>query len=373
MEIGSSFGTIGRLLGGALSVRDRLDLLVRQASDGRRAESYAGLGVDARRSIDLRAEVARRESYTRAIDVAQARIAVMQPALGRIGEIASDMAAKALSLITLDTPAVTATAVAAREALREVASLLNAQAGEVFVFGGADTTRPPVPNADAILSSPFFLAIEAATRELGEPWDHDSNSLTPDVPRSAAQVLLDTRDIAASDDPAVTPFSPFLSELSPDGAVNAPRASLLAEDGARVTYGIVANANAVSTVVSSEPTTGSYMRDILRGIAMLASLTEDEAASEEFAPLLQGIAASLRAAHQALEDDRAALGVAEQRLSRAKEAHADVKVVLAAQIASVEDVDIAEVTARLQLLQVQLEMSYRLIGALRDLNLARYL
>ncbi|MFQ3623133.1 MAG: hypothetical protein SNJ73_06270, partial [Acetobacteraceae bacterium] len=196
MQVGSSYGTIGRLLGGALTVRDRMDLLVRQASDGRRAESLAGLGIDARRSIDLRAEVARRDAYVRAVQTAEARIAVMQPALGRIGEAASDLASKALSLITLGTPAVATIAQEARERLREIASVLNAQAGEVYVFGGADTSRPPLPDAQGILASPFFLAIEAATQQLGVPWDDDANPLTPDVPRSAAQVLLDTRDLA---------------------------------------------------------------------------------------------------------------------------------------------------------------------------------
>jgi flagellin-like hook-associated protein FlgL len=48
-------------------------------------------------------------------------------------------------------------------------------------------------------------------------------------------------------------------------------------------------------------------------------------------------------------------------------------VILRAQIGEVEDVDMAEVTSRLQLLQTQLEMSYRLIANLREMNLARFL
>jgi flagellar hook-associated protein 3 FlgL len=89
--------------------------------------------------------------------------------------------------------------------------------------------------------------------------------------------------------------------------------------------------------------------------------------------MLIGIAGTLQSAHKTLEEERGALGVAEQRLATVKERHADVTVVLKTRISGVEDVDMAEVAARLQLLQTQLEMSYRLIASLRDMNLARFL
>jgi flagellin-like hook-associated protein FlgL len=372
MQVNSSYGTIGRLLAGALTTRDRMDGLVRQASTGLRAESFSGLAPQARMSIDLRVEVARRDTYARAIETAEARITVTQSTLGRIGELTSDMAKRALSLITLGDTAVDVVAQEARGALQEIASLLNVRAGDAYVFGGSDSANPPVPNASAIVQTGFFTQIQAATQLLGVPWDHDANPLTPDVPRSAAQVMADTLAIAASDVPGTTPFSGFLSTVTPGGGLGEPRTSLLAEDGTRIVYGLRANQNGVAQSAADPPTTGSFMRDLMRGLAMLGSLTEAQAAEPEFVELMQRIAGSLQSAGRTLEDERAAMGVAEQRLARTKQAHADLQVVLKTQISKVEDVDIAEVTARLQLLQVQLEMSYRLIGGLRDMNLARY-
>lgn len=372
MQVNSSYGTIGRLLAGALATRDRMDGLLRQAGTGLRAETFGGLAPQARVSIDLRAEIARRDTYVRAIETAEARITVMQSALGRIGELASEMAKRALSLVTLGATAVEVVAQEARGALQEMASLLNARAGEAYVFGGSDSANPPLPSAAAILQTGFFTQIQAATLALGVPWDHDSNPLTPDEPRSAAQVLADTLAIAASDAAGTTPFSAFLSTPAPAGALGEARASLLAEDGTRIAYGLIANQNGVAQSAADPPTTGSFVRDLMRGFAMLGSLTAAQAAEPEFVALVQGIAASLQSAGRTLEDERAALGVAEQRLARAKAAHADLTVVLKAQVSAVEDVDIAEVTARLQLLQVQLEMSYRLIAGLREMNLARY-
>ncbi|QXM24301.1 hypothetical protein KO353_13770 [Elioraea tepida] len=372
----SSYGTIGRTLTAALATRDRLDLLTRQAATGRVAETFGGLAPNARVSIDLRAAIARRESYGQAIATAEARIAVMQPALGRIGEIATGTVQAALAAVTQGRNAIPVLAQSAREALAEVAAMLNATAGDEYVFNGSDVTRPPIPNAGAILQSGFFTQIQAAVQQFGQPWDHDADPLTPNVPRGATQVLADTLAIAASTAPGTTPFSAFLE----GPGASEPRLGLVADDSQRVTYGLRANANGLAQSRTDPPSTGSFIRDILRGLAVLGSLDEDLAAIDDPAlagdgihELLIGVSRSLQSAVKTLEEERGALGVAEQRLAALKERHLDMLVVLKAQVGKVEDVDLAEVSARLQLLQTQLEMSYRLIAGLRDLNLARFL
>lgn len=376
----SSYGTIGRTLTSALAVRDRLDLLTRQASSGRVAETYGGLTPNATVSISLRAEVSRRDTYTQAIGMAELRLKVMQPALGRIGELASELASDALSAVTQGRISVEVVAEQARAALKEMAVLLNTQAGDEYVFGGSDSTRAPVPNPNNILQSGYFTQIQASVQQFAVPWDHDADPLTPDVPRSASQVLADTLPIAGSNAAGTSPFSSFLSTLSPAGGLGEPRTWLMADDGQKITYGLRANENGSATSRTDPPSTGSFIRDIMRGLAMLGSLSEtvrdrDQTAiaGDAFNELLTGIASSLQSAHKTLEEERGALGVSEQRLAALKERHADVTVVLKNQVSAVEDVDIAEVSARLQMLQTQLEMSYRLIANLRDMNLARYL
>lgn len=372
----SSYGTIGRTLAAALATRDRLDLLTRQAASGRVAETFGGLAPNARVSIDLRAEIARRDAYGQAIVTAQSRIAVMQPALGRIGELAINTAQAAMAAVTQGRISIPVLAQQAREALAELAATLNVTAGDDYVFNGSDSSRPAIPNAGAILQSGFFTQIQAAVQQFGQPWDHDSNILTPDVPRGASQVLADTLAIAASTAPGTSPFS---AHLEGPGA-SEPRTSIVAEDGQRITYGLRANANGLAQSPTDPPSTGSFIRDIMRGLAVLGSLTEDmagiddpELAGDGFEELLLGVARSLQSATKTLEEERGALGVAEQRLEALKQRHLDMVVVLKAQVGKVEDVDLAEVSARLQLLQTQLEMSYRLIAGLRDLTLARYL
>lgn len=376
----SSYGTIGRTLTAALQVRDRLDVLTRQASSGRVAETYGGLAPNASVSISLRAEVSRRDTYINAIGMAELRTKVMQPALGRIGELATDIASRALAAITQGRISLDGVAEQARAALREVATLLNTQAGNQYVFGGSDSSRPPLPNADKILQSGYFTQIQSAVQQFALPWDDDADPLTPDVPRGAAQVLADTLPIAASDTAGTTPFSAFLSTPVPAGAQGEQRAWIAADDGQRITYGLRANENGVAASRTDPPSTGSFIRDIMRGLAMIGSLSSDIRDRDQtgldgdgFNELLTGIANSLQSAHRTLEEERSVIGVAEQRLSALKERHADMTVILRTQISGVEDVDMAEVTSRLQLLQTQLEMSYRLIANLREMNLARFL
>ena len=64
---------------------------------------------------------------------------------------------------------------------------------------------------------------------------------------------------------------------------------------------------------------------------------------------------------------------AERRLASAREAAADLKLALTAQVSAIEDVDVAETVARLQELRARLEASYRATALLSELSLARFL
>jgi flagellar hook-associated protein 3 FlgL len=375
----SAFGAVGRPLAGTLMIRDRLDVVSRQISTGLVADTYGGLAPNASTSISIRAELARREAYSNAIEFAELRIRSMQPSLARIGEIASDLAADALAAVTR-TVGIEVVAEEARSGLVEMMALLNSEVGGVFVFGGTDTARPPVPDASRILQSGFFTQIQAAVQQYALPWDDDADPLTPDVPRGATQVLADTLAIAASDAAGTTPFSAFLSTPSPDGGLGEPRAWIAGDDGQRITYGLRANENGVAISPSDPPSTQSFIRDIMRGLAVLGSLTDPIRARDEtgldddaFKELLTGLSVSLRSASQMLGIERGAIGVSEKRLAALKERHADITVVLKTQVSAIEDVDMSEVSVRAQFLQTQLEMSYRLIASFRELNLARYI
>ncbi len=348
--------TLGRLDSDAGLLRLRLDTLNRQLATGRRAEAPGDLAPQLPRAAALRAEAARRDTYGAAVVEALGRAQATQAALGRLSDIASEFGdGVAMKLDPHDPASIPLAAARARAALVEVGQLLNSRHGGEYLFGGSDAANPPVPAPDALPTGGFAAGIAAAVATLGGG--------------NAAAVGAATRAVAASDAAGTTPFSAFLS--SGPGATE-PRRSVPAEDGSLVPYGVPANRNAAAA--SNGETTGSWARDLLRGLASIAALTPAQTASpadfRAFAAVVRG---GLDSAHGALADEAGALGITEARLEGVRRRHEEANTALAEQLAAIEEVDLAEVLTRLQATETTLQASYAATGRLGGLTLAQFL
>ncbi|UFN48294.1 hypothetical protein LPC08_20115 [Roseomonas sp. OT10] len=357
--IAGGMGSFARIATQSAALKTQVELLSRQVSDGRRATVYGDEAPQARQAIGLRGEIARRGAYASALDQALGRADTAQQVLTRLGSIAGGMKAEALRLATL-APAgeaeVLSVAGAARAALEEVAGLLNTQHMGEYLFGGSDSASPPVPDAAGIATGPMASAIAAAVAGL--------------TPTNAAAVATQTAAAATDTTPGASPFSAWLEDPAGGGA-EAPR-SLLAEDGGRVGYGLLANRNAQA--VSTGETVGSWARDLLRGLATLAALTTDQAAQGEgFQALMSTVQAGLDSASTALSLEGAGLGQSEQRLATLKERHADASIALKQQLAGIEEVDDETTILALQETRQRLEASWKALTMLSELTLTRFL
>ena len=352
----SGIGPIGRLDAGAMLLRQRLDLLTRQVSDGRRGPGYGDIAPEARRAIDLRADVARREAWQGTISRALAHTEVTQKALGRMEQIATQFYQEAIRLDGTSGARISAVAAQARAAMAEFATLLNERYAGEYIFGGTDSANPPIPDPQGIAGSGMATDIAAAVAGLGGG--------------NAAAVAAATRAAALSDAAGTTPFSAFLSD--PAQGLGEPRRSVPSAEGERVAYGIHANRNAAAT--SEGETTGSWARDILRGLATLAAMDPAQAAlGSDFTELMATVRDGMRSAIDALGEERGALGATEQRLEATSRRHAEVSVALRGQLAGIEEVDLAETISRLQATQTQLQASYQAISLVSGLTLTRFL
>lgn len=311
-------GGLLRLLAHSAAVRGQLTIANEQVATGRIAETHAGLGAGARVSLDLRPQVAHEEAWQANISGASGRLAVTQDALKSIGAIASDLFARTNVLNGLNEGDAENVAMLAKQGLERVAQLLNTRVGDTYVFAGQDTGNPPIPD-----TSPSVLA--------------------------AALLASDT-------DPA--PFSTTLGTAVPTIEVG---------EGERVAVGLLANRNTLAPGVA--PTTGSFMRDILRGLATLSTLSNG--------PGLQAAAADTRArlssAISTLGMEAGSLGNIQAGLATRQSQSAAVVLALRAQVSDAEDVDLASALTRVSALQTQLQASYQVIAGARDLTLARYL
>ena len=127
-----------------------------------------------------------------------------------------------------------------------------------------------------------------------------------------------TLAIAASNATGTSPFSAHLSQ--PATALASP----VAETGPdlRVRVGLTASANGVA-VSQGTSTTGSHMRDLMRALATVGSLSSTQADDPELAGLVADIRDSLGGAIDAMATDVGALGDIEAELEGEIEAEAE--------------------------------------------------
>ena len=345
---GAVSGAVGQALYASTTIKAQLDTLSSQISTGLVSTSYAGLGAKAETSLDLRPQIGHLAAQSAAIDVVTGQLSVSQTALTQITSIATTFNAQIASLNNVTPSQIDSVATDARAALQQVAALLDSTDGSTYVFAGTDSANPPVPNPSQILSSGFYTQIAAAVSGLSA--------------NGAAATAASTLAIASSNAAGTTPFS------GPPG--QAPTLQL--GSGAAVQVGVLANANTLAASTGTS-TTGSYTRDILRGLATLANLSSADANDPGFVALVQDTHTSLAGAITAIGGEAGALGDLQTSLKSVQSQDSDTSTALTAQVSSVEDVDAAKAITSLSEVQTQLSASYKLISEISHLSLVNYL
>jgi flagellin-like hook-associated protein FlgL len=411
----SNISLTARLNLNAIQLRERITNLGEQISTGRKGKTYAAVGADAPKAMDLRSEIGRRETFQSTIEQTLSKIKVSQDVLDRIGVIAQKFTAGTAKLLGAAKPEeIQIQAAQAKAAMVEVANLLNEQLNGEYLFGGSDSSNPPIPDPQTIATKPGGMgaAIITAVGTLS-----GSN---------VAAVLADTKSLAQSNGATVTPFSDFLRTTNwatsapyavgdlvvnngntyrvvtagvsaaaggptgttagiPDGTVTwdwvkagstagatEARTNILGNDNDRVEYGIHANRNAA--IVSTGETTGSWARDLLRGLASIAGLTPDKAQlGNDYTTFVTTVRRGLESSVDALALERGSLGVKETRLQSMASHHESVSTSLTLQLSNLEEVDMAKTITSFQTTQSQLEASYRALAISQQLSLTRFL
>jgi flagellin-like hook-associated protein FlgL len=352
----SSINLTARIGLNATQLRDRITVLGEQISTGRKGKTYAAIGSDAPKAMDLRGEIGRRQTYQSTINLTLSKVRVSQDVLDRIGAIAEKFTANTAKLLGGAKPQeIEIQAAQAEAAMAEVANLLNEQFNGEYLFGGSDSRNPPIPTPQTIATSGMGAAIKTQVGTL-----NGSN---------VTAVLADTKSLAQSNAVGTTPFSVFLS--TGPGATEA-RTNILGNDNDRVAYGIHANRNAA--IVSTGETTGSWARDLLRGLASIAGLTPDKAQlGNDYTTFVTTVRKGLESAVDALALERGSLGLTETRLQGMASFQESVSTSLTLQLSNLEEVDMAKTITSFQTTQSQLEASYRAIAMAQQLSLTRFL
>ena len=183
--IGSGYGILPTLISNSMSVHQQLDTLTEQASTGLVSQTFAGLGGQASVSLNLNPQLTALQTYQNNIGQATGSMGVTQTAMTQIQQIAASFVADIPNLNGLDSSEVDSIAAQANAALQQVAGLLDTQDGNTYVFGGQDSTNPPVPSPDSILSSGFYTQINTAVSSLSA--NGASATTAPTCPPAASR------------------------------------------------------------------------------------------------------------------------------------------------------------------------------------------
>jgi flagellar hook-associated protein 3 FlgL len=133
-------------------------------------------------------------------------------------------------------------------------------------------------------------------------------------------------------------------------------------------------ASANSAVQSTgTSTTGSYMRDLMRSLATLGSLSSSQINDPNFAALVQDTRTSLNGAITAMATDVGVMGDRQSGLTTTQTQLSDTATALTGQVSNVQDVDMAKTLSDLAQTNTQLQASYQLLATENGLSLAKFL
>jgi flagellar hook-associated protein 3 FlgL len=344
-------GTLAYVLSNMQQTQQSISNLTAETSSGYISSDYAGLGSGAATALDLTGQLAVNTTLQANAASAGNIQQVTQTALGQIQTLVANISSQLLSPSTSDSTGLSTLATTANGALQQIAGLLDTKVGDVYIFAGQDSANPPVPDPDNVTSSAFYTAIQNAVATLP----------------TAGAAAVQAQSLTIAGPGATSPFSATLE------ASNQPSTVDLG-NGAQVQVGMLAdqNTNAVS-VGTGTTSTGSYMRDILMGLATLGSMGSADTSQSYVQSALSNVRTTLSNADTALNQDIGGLGVRQDTITSATTELSGVATALTTQLGSVQDADAATVATQLAQAQTQLQSSYSIVAALGKLTLSTYL
>ncbi len=325
-----------------------------QTASGVVSDSYAGLGSSRYQALSLQPQLTAISGWQQNISTSQNNLSVAQTALSQIGNIASTLQTNLITLQS-DHSASTVSAIAtqARQALTTLAALANTQSGNTYVFAGTQQDTPPLSDPGDILQSTTVTSIAASVASLGTV---------------GANAVEGATLAAASDNGAGR--SLFSAALSTDPTTASAQAqSTIVGSDNRLTVGFVLTGGTAATSSS----TGSPIRDLIRQLAVVASLPSADSNSAAFSSLVNTMVGSVQATGAAITGTQAALGQTQNDLATQSGSLSTLSDALTRQLGSLKDDDPATLATQLSDIRNQLTASYSLIADMKGLSLASYI
>jgi flagellar hook-associated protein 3 FlgL len=332
-----SVSTIGSQLSNLYMLgllRQKLNNTQAQVSSGKKGTMLSDLGGSGTSSaLGYRNSQSMIESYINNLNTVKVRVSTMDKAMGNVAASARDTLTALRSQLQNGTPLDDITRNDAMENLQSVLAKLNIKVDGRYMFAGSDVGNAPLAN-DAALKTNVTNAISSLMSGGSFTKDDVVNSLT-----------------------AITGTDLGFSSTS----LAADNITVRSDDGRDLDYTVMAH--------------NSGFRDILRGLTLVANLPKPttDAETEKYWTLVNGAMDLLDRGAKQVDTAQAVLGGTTKQITTLLADHEDMSLTMDNYIGSVEDIDYADASTRLQQLQAQLQISYQVTASLKDLSLVNFL
>ncbi len=312
------------------ALRGQMSTTQSQLASGLKSQTFSGLGTDATISVSLRGDVGRMDTYISNINTALGNTEIMDKAMNNVATSARETLTMLVGQMRGGDPVSESVNISAANALETVQNLLNTSLNGRLLFAG-----------DAVQDAPMT----------------DTTTPNTNVQAEIAAWIAGTQD-SATTIANINAFTDAQIGLSA-GLAAAGTTTVRVDDGLTVDYTVKAN--------------NQGFTNILKGLAIAANLDFNSADVDGYWDLYDTAMSLIDTGARALDIDVANLGLAANAMESAATRHEQTKVVMQDMIGKVEDVDTAEVLTRLQNMQTQLEISYRIIASMQETSLVNYL
>jgi flagellar hook-associated protein 3 FlgL len=356
-------------------VRSQMITTQGQISSGKIASIFSDLGgVDSLRSLSLRADRNKIETYKDNITTVQTRVSVMDAALVGESHNASDLATsmQVPAQNTGSSPAgLTGFNTVSLKQLEGLVQRMNTQVDGRYIFAGGLTATQPIDqsqlqtflNTDVqnALNTYFGAAQTPATLQTLE------NSIRAAIPWGGSSVLAPPANYAAN-------------YTALNAATNTVQAQV--DDNTTIDYTTKATDNGfvdalIGYAITSKLQYGSaptatdsgFWLAYNRSINLMKGTNLDASGAARPAAFPGGAAGG----STQLTNLDARLGVLQKNLDSTTEQHEKTGATLDKFVGAVEDTDVADALTRLNSLEAQLTASYKIMAQLKDLNLINFI
>lgn len=361
------------------SIQSQLDKVQLQISSGKKTDVYSGLGSVSRMTLDFHQQKEEVQNYRDTIASTQARLGVVDKAMTRMTEIATEFRAKFLQNRTYMATDPTVRAVfqdEAQSALKEINQLLNTQYEGRYVFSGRLISTPPMVDPGAVATAGTPLQVLDNVINTAGASNYVANGATV-----AFNAVVSTLTPSAA---AYTGVAPNTFPYQGDNATysNSPpftnALTVRIDEGTDVGY----------TVRGDDPSIAA----LLQGVYTFATTNFNAGASTAFFQLMDaasfridqalegsnltaptGVPSTATPAFNGLRSVLGTVGAIENRIKSVDLQHEQRLTLIDNELGRLEDADPYEAISKLQGLQAQLSSSFQVTAALKDLTLSKFI